>query len=66
MLDKSIPYYEFWMKRKKGTPFNNFALPADFKFVLFKAGDEISWAEITTSVLEFDSTRKLLHILRVC
>jgi len=54
MLDKSIPYYHVFMKRESGTPLFEFALPDHFKFVLFQSGDEKEWAEIETSVGEFD------------
>lgn len=55
MLDKSIPYYHVLMKREKGTPVSSFELPQGFRFVLFKSGDEKYWAEIESSVGEFDT-----------
>lgn len=55
MLDKSIPYYDILMVRKKGMSVKDYKLPEGFKFVLFKSGDEKEWAEIETSVGEFDS-----------
>ncbi|WP_105616364.1 GNAT family N-acetyltransferase [Vallitalea okinawensis] len=54
MLDKSIPYYDVMMKRLKGKQIGNSDLHSDYKFVLFKAGDEKEWAGIETSVGEFD------------
>lgn len=54
MLDKSIPYYDVLMIREKGKPASEFSLPDKFKFVSFKPGDEKEWAEIETSVGEFD------------
>lgn len=54
MLDKTIPYYNVLMKREKGSPTAEAVLPEGFKFVSFKAGDEKEWAEIETSVGEFD------------
>ncbi|MCL2815592.1 MAG: GNAT family N-acetyltransferase [Oscillospiraceae bacterium] len=53
MLDKSIPYFDVLMLRKKGVPVPRFTLPDGFTFSFFQAGDEKSWAEIETSVLEF-------------
>jgi ribosomal protein S18 acetylase RimI-like enzyme len=53
MLDKSIPYYQVIMKREKGLPLSGYLLPDDFKFILYKDGDEREWAEIETSVGEF-------------
>ena len=53
MLDKSIPYYDILMHRKKGAPMPRFALPEGFAFSAFLPGDEKAWAKIETSVLEF-------------
>ena len=53
MLDKSVPYVDVLMHRKKGTPIVNIELPNEFKFSLFHSGDEKAWAKIETSVLEF-------------
>lgn len=54
MLDKSIQYYDVLMKRKIGTIISKPSLPHGFKFSFFKVGDEKSWAEIETSVGEFE------------
>jgi RimJ/RimL family protein N-acetyltransferase len=54
MLDKTLPYYDVLMKRDKNTPSPDFPLVDGFRFVLFKDGDEKEWAEIETSVGEFD------------
>ena len=54
MLDKSVPYFGLYMRRKAGAPLKSFPLPDGFKFVLYSDGDESSWARIETSVLEFD------------
>ncbi|HHV98971.1 MAG TPA: GNAT family N-acetyltransferase [Clostridiaceae bacterium] len=54
MLDKSIQFYRVLMKRDKGTPLVESRLPDSFAFSLFKSGDEKDWAEIETSVGEFD------------
>jgi len=56
MLDKSIKYYEVIMKREKGAPVQEFTLPAGYRYVPFQPNDEKEWAEIETSVGEFDRT----------
>ena len=53
MLDKSVPYAQFLMLRKKGAPVPVYNLPSGYNFALYKPGDEKSWAEIETSVSEF-------------
>jgi len=64
MLDKSLPYIDFFMKRKKGAEAPVYNLPDAYKFVLFKSGDEKSWAEIETSVLEFDSETEAVEYFK--
>ena len=53
MLDKSIPYVDVLMHRKKGALVSPIILPDGFSFSAFQAGDEKAWAQIETSVLEF-------------
>ena len=53
MLDKSIPYVDVIMHRKKETPIPYVELPDGFIFSHFRDGDEKTWAEIEASVLEF-------------
>ena len=55
MLDKSLPYYGLFMKRPSGAQFSPAPLPEGFKFSFYKDGDEVHWARIETSVLEFNS-----------
>ena len=55
MLDKSLPYVGLYMKRPSGTPLKEAPLPEGYKFVFYDTNDELSWAKIETSVLEFDS-----------
>jgi len=55
MLDKSVPYAGFCMRREAGKPLPEFPLPEGYEFVLFSEGDEESWARIEASVLEFES-----------
>ena len=53
MLDKTIPYVDVIMRRKKETPVPCIKLPDGFIFSHFIDGDEKAWAEIEASVLEF-------------
>lgn len=64
MLDKSIPFYNILMKRRKGRPVFQFDLPGGFRFAFFKPGDEKDWAEIETSVGEFDTEADALYYFR--
>lgn len=61
MLDKSLEYIEIVMKRKRGRPVRNYRLPDGYKFVFYKPDDEIEWAEIETSVDEFETKEKALE-----
>lgn len=53
MLDKSVPYVDVLMKRRKGMPIPECRLSEGFRFSSFEEGDEKAWAKIETSVLEF-------------
>ena len=53
MLDKSIPYFNVLMMRKRNTETREEPLPEGFRYEFFRPGDEIHWAEIETAVLEF-------------
>ena len=55
MLDKSVPFAGFFMRRNGGAPIPDFPLPDGFRFSFFKEGDEARWARIEASVLEFYS-----------
>ncbi|WP_047154402.1 GNAT family N-acetyltransferase [Aneurinibacillus tyrosinisolvens] len=55
MLDKTIPYHGIILCRKAGTPIPKPALPKGYSFVSFFSGDERAWAEIETSVGEFEN-----------
>lgn len=61
MLDKSIPYLNIVMQRKANTSIPQYVLPQGYRFVQFSPGDEIQWAEIETSVGEFDSVQEALN-----
>lgn len=61
MLDKSLPYYNIIMKRRKGAVVPMTQLPEEYKFQLYADGDEKSWAEIMISVGEFDSYEEALE-----
>ena len=54
MLDKSVEYIDVYMRRPPNSPMLSDALPEGYRFVAFQPGDEKEWAEIETSVLEFD------------
>lgn len=64
MLDKSVPYLNVLMKRRAGTPIPAYSLPEGYSIVHYKKGDEIEWARIETSVLEFDSEEAALKKFR--
>jgi len=55
MLDKSVPYAGFYMVREPGALAPVYPLPGGFRFTFYEEGDEISWARIEASVLEFSS-----------
>ena len=62
MLDKSIPYVGFYMRRPAGLPVAHVELPDGYGFALYKSGDELDWARLETAVLEFGSEfAALLH-----
>ena len=60
MLDKSLPYYSIIMKRPGGAPIPDYPLPEGFSYVMYEPGDELPWAEIETSVKEFDHVEDAL------
>lgn len=64
MLDKTLPYFNIIMKRLKGTEFPKVILPDGFSFSSFVDGDEIYWAEIETSIGEFDNVEEALNCFR--
>lgn len=64
MLDKSIPYFNIIMRRKSGTPIPQYTLPKGYSFVPFSSGSEMDWAEIETSVGEFDNVPEALEYLQ--
>lgn len=57
MLDKSVEFFRIILKREKGNEIKEAELPSGFKFVKFQEGDEKAWAEIETSVLEFEKVQ---------
>jgi GNAT superfamily N-acetyltransferase len=64
MLDKSLEYIEILMKRRKGKPVKAIPLPEGFKFTFFEEGNESDWADIESSVGEFDSKEKALEYFK--
>ena len=63
MLDKSLAYHPMVMRldgeqvARIGEP----VLPNGFAFRFFRPGDELNWASVTTSVLEFDDENSALE-----
>jgi ribosomal protein S18 acetylase RimI-like enzyme len=61
MLDKSLPYFNVIMKRTSDKPIINFDLPQGYNFTEFTKGTELQWAEIETSVGEFENIYEALQ-----
>ncbi len=61
MLDKSIPFFQIIMRRKYGGPDIIPSLPEGYSIRGYKKGDEIAWAEIEASVLEFENVEQALE-----
>ena len=62
MLDKNVPYIEFYMERPEGLVLPSASARSDGFFVrLYEAGDEKHWARIETSVGEFDKEEDALN-----
>ena len=64
MLDKSVPYLDILMKRPAGTKIPVYSLPEGYRYVLYRPGDEIAWAELEFSVLEFPNPEKGLALFQ--
>lgn len=60
MLDKSVPFYTIIMKRPYINPPELGNIPEEFSVRTYEAGDENGWAEIESSVLEFDDVKQAL------
>lgn len=60
MLDKTIPHKRILMKRPKGEAWKEYELPAGYTFCHYEEGNEQDWAEIETSVGEFDNIESAL------
>lgn len=61
MLDKSIPFHMIIMKRPFMEPPAAIRLPEGFEVRTYRPGDERAWAEIETSVGEFDRIGQALE-----
>ncbi|MCM3457308.1 GNAT family N-acetyltransferase [Heyndrickxia oleronia] len=61
MLDKSLPYFNVIMKRTTDNPVLHFELPQGYTFAEFSEGAETQWAEIETSVGEFENVNEALQ-----
>ena len=61
MLDKTLPYAEIWMTRplQQNVPITPLAEGFEFRF--YQKEDESAWAEIETSVGEFQTTDEALE-----
>ena len=55
MLDKTVPYAGLFMRREAGVQTAAYPLPDGYRFAFYNDGDEISWARLEASVLEFDN-----------
>jgi RimJ/RimL family protein N-acetyltransferase len=64
LLDKSIPYHTVLMKRPREAPFAESKLPDGFFFTKYEPGDDVHWAEIEASVLEFANAAESLQYFR--
>ncbi|MHB9034445.1 MAG: GNAT family N-acetyltransferase [Anaerolineae bacterium] len=60
MLDRSVPYFRIILKRQPGAPLPSCEVPAGYRIVHYQAGDERAWAEIETSVTEFEKAADAL------
>lgn len=58
MMDKSLPYYEVVMVRDDLVNYPEYLLPEGYEYHIYQPGDEKAWAEIETSVTEFDECKK--------
>ncbi|NRF95790.1 GNAT family N-acetyltransferase [Paenibacillus frigoriresistens] len=64
MLDKTIPHFNVIMKRSAGVPLPRFALPEGYSFTWYVPGKEEQWAEIESSVGEFENVEQGLDYFR--
>ncbi len=60
MLDKSIPFYTIIMRRPYAEYKDEICLPDGYSLRSYQPGDELGWAEIETSVLEFDNVEQAI------
>ncbi len=63
MLDKSIPFKSLYMKITASDiqKIELYSLPRGFSYQMYQPKDEVSWAEIETSVGEFEAIADALH-----
>ena len=66
MLDKSIPYKSIMMVLKQDIPLlaNAPNLPKGYRFAFYQPGDETIWAQLETSVGEFDNIQAALQYFK--
>lgn len=56
MLDKRVPYFDIIMKATKNSACFHpiMKLPEGYRYKMYEDGDELHWAELETSVQEFE------------
>ncbi len=59
--DEPIPYIPLVMRHDKLLPVPALPLPVGYSIRLFRPGEELAWAEITTDAGEFQSTGEALN-----
>lgn len=54
MLNNNIPHYSLTLYKTDTKNYPEYYLPEGYRFVFYKKGDEVHWAEIERSVGQFD------------
>ena len=54
MLNNKIPHYSLTLYKTDTKNYPEYYLPEGYRFVFYKKGDEVHWAEIERSVGQFD------------
>jgi len=66
MLHRTIPAASVSLYKKDTKNYPIYSLPAGYSFSYYEKGDEIAWAEINTSVGQFESTEQGLESFKRC
>ncbi len=61
MLDKTVPFHTIIMKRAYSKPPEEEKLPDGYHIRNYNEGDEVAWANIEKSVLEFDTIEEAVR-----